>query len=482
MYTVLIAEDELLVRIGIASSVPWEQMGMRVVAEAADGATAWEAFLRYHPDIVIADIRMPQMDGIELLRRIRAEDRDCAVIIITNVEHDGTLVEARRIGIADCLLKAAMKRDDITAAVRRARDSLPEGRSSDGVPADNDALWREYLSTPRMDRAAFERRCAQDNAAFFDPEGLILLYIRPSYRLSHRLRSSLVNLFAHRLGASSAFFVLPTESGAVALGREPFDSDAVLHTLRGLARYVRDNFGEELIFVVQAGGVGLDALRARIENAFRYTRQAPFFDSAALLLDASGNPCFAQIGEAARTLRRCAPLSARMSVLLECADDMEQLPGALAAGWTKGRELGLKILAQLQATEQCPGVHALVDALARAADRVSCNVRLSTRREILTAVDYIEDHLSDELTIRQVSEIAGYHPAYFSSLFKQEMGMSYSDFLTRLRIQRAKELLKQSGITMQAVADACGFSDLSYFSYKFKREVGVAPSQWRAKR
>ena len=91
MYTVLIAEDELLVRIGISSCVPWEQMGMRIVAETAAGASAWQAFLRYHPDIVIADIRMPQIDGLELLRRIRTEDRDCAVIIVTNVEHDGTL-------------------------------------------------------------------------------------------------------------------------------------------------------------------------------------------------------------------------------------------------------------------------------------------------------------------------------------------------------------------------------------------------------
>ena len=72
MYTVLIAEDEMLVRMGLAASVLWEKLDMQVVADAADGQKAYELFVEKKPDIVITDLSMPGMDGITLIRNIRA--------------------------------------------------------------------------------------------------------------------------------------------------------------------------------------------------------------------------------------------------------------------------------------------------------------------------------------------------------------------------------------------------------------------------
>ena len=73
MYTVMIAEDELLVRVGIASSLPWGELNARLIAEAEDGQRAWELYQENHPDVVITDIRMPKMDGLELIKRIRSD-------------------------------------------------------------------------------------------------------------------------------------------------------------------------------------------------------------------------------------------------------------------------------------------------------------------------------------------------------------------------------------------------------------------------
>lgn len=480
MYTVLIAEDELLVRMGIASSVPWAQMKMRVVAETADGAAAWEAFEKYRPDIVIADIRMPKLDGMELLRRIREEDPDCAVIIVTNVEYGPTLEEARRLGITDVLIKAAMKRDDITAAVLRARESLPEGRSREALPEDNEALWREFLEG-RLSGGEFRERCARANAAFFEPKGFAFLHIRAGEQTSHRLRSSLVSLFAHRLSGSEDFCIVELESGVAALARSEYDGGRVERMLRDLGRYVRDNFGGEMCFVTRCGGCSLDALRSGVEQAARYAREPAFFDRCVLRLDEAGAPDFPQLREAESLLRRCAPLGARGAALAGCADDLARLPGELSRSWQAGLEYGGRILERLSCPAQCGGAHALADAILQAARSAADGVLASMRPEIRAAIDYIEAHISDELSIRHVSEVAGYHPAYFSNLFKRELGMSYSDFLAGLRIQRAKEMLSQSSQTLQQIADACGFSDLSYFSVKFKRVVGMTPSQWRTK-
>ena len=483
MYTVLIAEDELLVRMGIASSVPWGQMNMRVAAEVSDGEAAWEAFQKYRPDVVIADIRMPKLDGMDLLRRIRSVDGDCGVIIVTNVEHGPTLEEARRLGITDVLIKAAMKRDDITAAVLRARESLPEGRGSEALPEANDALWREFL-TGSASAEVFRKKCARLNAEYFEPRGFVLMTIRPSERLSHRLKSSLTDMFAHRLSEREDFWTLEIEGDyAAALARKDFDAEGVRITLTAMARYVRDHFGETLCFVLQQSHAAPEQIRSALKNAARYVREEEYFEKSVLCLDEGDMPVFPGLNAAARELRRCIPLSVKGASLARCADNMENLPAMMNAGWHSVSACGMEIMEMLgiSAPESFAGMHAMVQALTEAALGIAQGIQSGIRPEIRTALDYIEEHISDELSIRHVSEIAGYHPAYFSSLFKRELGMSYSDFLTGIRIQRAKEMLSKSSRTLQEIADECGFSDISYFSSKFKRVVGITPSQWRAK-
>mgnify|MGYP002794296431 CR=1 FL=1 len=83
MYKVLIAEDEMLVRTGIRASIDWEKFNMYVVDEAADGQTAWELYQQHQPDLVLTDIKMPFMDGIELIRKIRDTGSHTEIIILS---------------------------------------------------------------------------------------------------------------------------------------------------------------------------------------------------------------------------------------------------------------------------------------------------------------------------------------------------------------------------------------------------------------
>ncbi len=471
MYTVMIVEDEILVRIGIASSVPWMQLGAKVVAETEDGMSAWEAFEQYRPDVVIADIRIPKMNGIELLRKIRKVDQSCAVILVTNVEHAATLDEARKLGITDVLLKVSMKREDITAAVRKALDSLPESREQKPETNGSDDRWGEAL---------MGKPVSPYGGAANEPCGCVLMHVCPSKTLSHRLKDSVIQMLEHQINSSGEdFYAVRFENEALALARKPFDLPQVETVLRNLGRYVQDHFDERLRFILSQASIHLADLRTFSQRAIEYFSAEPLFDDAILRLNADGVPYYPELVEAKNVLQHYIPMAERRHILIKCIEDIQALPGEIAKGWAEGQRCGERILAALDAKASCQGANQLVARIALGVERYCRNVRSDINPKVLQAIEYMEGHLSEKLTIQQVSEVVGYHPSYFSNLFKTELDMSYTDFLTNLRILLAQRMLREKQYSIQEVAQKCGFSDYSYFSTKFKHMVGMSPRQWR---
>ena len=100
-------------------------------------------------------------------------------------------------------------------------------------------------------------------------------------------------------------------------------------------------------------------------------------------------------------------------------------------------------------------------------------------RPITEAKRYIQAHFQEELKLEDVSAVAGFNTTYFSTLFKKETGRNFSDYLTELRVNKAKELLCEEGLSIQDVCEMVGYRDLKYFSRLFKKVTGISPSDHR---
>lgn len=106
----------------------------------------------------------------------------------------------------------------------------------------------------------------------------------------------------------------------------------------------------------------------------------------------------------------------------------------------------------------------------------------SQNESVLTAErirEYIQEHLSENLSVSHLSEVFNYNPSYISRLFKQVQGETLSQYLKRIRLNRAKELLRSTNLPIQAVADATGFDTVQYFSMVFRKEIGITPTAYR---
>ena len=133
VYQVLFAEDELLVRLGLQNSIPWEKYNMKLAAQADNGLTAFELFQQLRPDVILTDIRMEGMDGYELIQRIREIDEDCAIIVISCLDDFETLRKMIQYNIIGYILKASMSMDEIYEMLQKAKEYL-ELRGRKGIP------------------------------------------------------------------------------------------------------------------------------------------------------------------------------------------------------------------------------------------------------------------------------------------------------------------------------------------------------------
>ncbi len=139
----------MLVRLGLQNSIPWEKYNMRLAAQADNGLAAFELFQELRPDVVITDIRMEGMSGVELIRRIRQTDGDCAVIVISCMDDFETLRQLIPYKIIGYILKASMSMEEIFGVLEKSREYLEGiGRKGTEEEAEEHSLSRslaEYL-------------------------------------------------------------------------------------------------------------------------------------------------------------------------------------------------------------------------------------------------------------------------------------------------------------------------------------------------
>ncbi len=507
MYTVLIAEDEMLVRLGLMVSVPWEQLDLAVVAEAADGSAALEAYRTYRPDIILTDLKMPGMDGLSLIRAVRAEDTRCAIVVVTGVEQFAALHEATGLGISGYLVKATMTRQDMIDIVVKARESLgaraeesPSGRSAQ--PA-LEHLLRAHMMERRIDFSQMEEKLSAEGFALPPRAGLLLAHVAKEGGVSELLLRSVQGILRDKLsfcrvialfgGGESAIMLVAPED--VLLLRERAD------TFAEIKWYAKESFAAELRLALCVEPVPARDFLPVADAVSRYWLEEKFFDAPFLPLDASGKvytPALSKVLEAIRenvwyfregvSTQPCTALVNRVEQAL--SQEWASVVSAVfvLAKWLvehgmEGKEAGVvRLDALCQYASIAPGAQALLQYLEEQIVRPALSGAASRqRREIVQAIRFIGEHLAEEqLSLPQVADSVGLHPMYFSSLFKREMGQGFADFVGMLRIERAQTLLLDKRITVQEAAERSGFSDASYFSRKFKQLVGVSPNQWRA--
>ena len=515
MYKVLIAEDEILVRLGLANSIPWEKFDMQLTVQASNGAQAYEIFLAEQPDIVITDIRMPLMDGMELIRKIRETDTDCKIIIITCVEEFAYARQAIAYQVEDYILKLSMDMSEIEALLANIRKSLDTAHSrkqSSVSPASGEDT--------QIKRELYDCLCGYSpsvsyhslTASFYSGKFRIA-FIRillerkevPEAAKQDRLCTdkTLYQLLAQSLEHGGALLVERIPGEYFLLFHDP---DTFRRDFEQIITLVKNYYNSRPVCgispVIQGFSEAAKAARLAQQALSQY-----FFFPEKYILEADTPENKADIKKSVLNhtkeiiLGYASASPGISSFWKEYAGRIEQFLSDCPGDCDDIRKLFYYLADWLQETLELTN--------SESADNCVYNYRRyifettslqdiyyiferllhkllsfagsagSLSREMNEIIRYIEQHYAENLSLEHLSAQVNYSKGYLCNIFRRELNTSFGNYLTKVRISHAKKLLSTSFLRLYEIAEQTGFYDYSHFARTFKKITGFSPQEYQ---
>jgi two-component system response regulator YesN len=433
MYRLLIADDEALEREGLEFIIERMLPGQFQIIHAENGRLAIHRAEQHRPHIVMMDIKMPGIEGLEALRQMKEKQPDLKMVLLTAYDYFSYAQQAVSLGVKEYLLKPA-KRDQVVSVLQRLVDEL----EAEGARRDEELQREEKLSQLQPLVAS---------------ELAILLMADAMLETDIEHVASLLEL---ELGTGAA----------LAFAAE---GDVDRRRLANAVRRLSDARGRCIVSPVIGRHVAVFALEREADG-----EPGPGGGSGGS--GARRGTAAEQPEELAR--RFAVQLAEQLGVPVRAAAGPRGVgaAGLRASYRAAARELG-GIAALALGAADGPGGDA--DAAAGAGGEPAAGVH--ALGSIERAKAWLAERYREELSMEDAAEHVGLSPFYFSKLFKQHVGETFIDYVTRLRIDRAKELIAgDADLSLKEVCFEVGYNDPNYFSRVFKKVTGMSPTEYRS--
>ena len=535
---VFLVEDEMVIRRGIKNSIDWEKEGYIFCGEASDGELAYPMIIKEKPDILITDIRMPFMDGLELCKLVKKELPNIKILILSGYDEFDYAKEAIRLGVTEYLLKP-ISSGKLLEALNGVSESIRREKE------DKD-LVRKYMEEMREntehEKQKFFEQMIAGNLSMADA-------LETGKKYEMNLSAGMYNLLLFR-------FTLGKEnrkSGEL-LGEAEYAIEKLTERLEYVFEFQRGVEGwafllmadneeqmservkelskdlEEIMknysTIAYFGGIGQPVARLReLEESFREAERALAARFTMELnriisvedirmaqnVDTLDDIEITSFGEIEKTrtmlekflnngaedeidefvdvyinelpeenlksvLMRQYIIMDAYIVMMSFCEKIEGIEGEMQA---QSEELknSMKTIQTLEEIKNY--IRMLLKKIIGVRDTISGR-RYSDIIEI--AKDQIrKTYMSDEISLNTIAAEVGMSSSYFSSIFSKEMGKTFVEYLTEIRMDRAKELLMCSSMKTSEIGYEVGYKDPHYFSYIFKKTQNCTPKEFRVR-
>ena len=542
MVKVYLVEDEIIIRQSIKNSIDWEKEGYEFVGDASDGELALPVILKEKPDILITDIRMPFMDGLELSRMVKAELPDIKIVILSGYDDFEYAKQAIKIGVAEYLLKPVSSAvllehlSEIAEKVRDEREDLALKKVYYQEMQENEELIKMKflgeLISGKLSLADAMEKGKRFHMNLSGPFYRIILFkfiqedhvqaeqseaLAEAYEAVGGYVDRFRDVFRFQRGVEGWAFLLTsveedmeTQTKAFIEGLKaviaPFDTltwfggigseEARIRELREADKAFAGRFVQEPNQIISVEQLNFEQQDNEFDaNIFGEINQfnqiiTRFLSNGSLEeVESFVGALFTEISEdhfRSLMIRQYIIMDIYATVLAFCKK-LRKDTGAdgEAAGQMESLRENEEILKRAVSTAE--SVDDIKDYIGTLLDHViELRNTLSGRRYsdiIRTARKRIEqDYMSEDISLNTVAAEVCMSPSYFSSVFSKEMGKTFIEYLTEVRMEKAKQYLVCSSMKTSEISYEVGYKDPHYFSYIFKKTQGCTPKEYRAAR
>ncbi|WP_320915040.1 response regulator transcription factor [Enterocloster bolteae] len=540
MYRVMIVDDEPLILAGIASLLDWNEYGCEISGKAANGQQALKLMEEQKPDIVITDIKMPGMDGIGFMKAVKERGWDDVIfILLTNLEEFSLARQALSLGAVEYLVKMELTEEKLADSLRLAMERREMKRKAEAagtaVTVSREEAVRGYIEKLLTDGGTFSGGASSGNAgeasAQNQGEGYDSCLRRPvlaiiSFNYGYEGFSSDFTREDQKKVISFAENIIEQMVKGYfdhsCLVRRELNSLVLVMSTDGIEDYREQirSLGEKIISVVkdyfevsvsvavssrkeslgEFGALLYEAMSAT-NHYFYHSLDPVVFYSEECETSARHTGSF-HIGFLKKDLSQAVALndSGRLEEILDqvacllrehnpsrqqAVNDCANLYFFLSSFFEDGEEpdfpYEVNIMEKLGRLGTLGQIIQWINWFKEAVSRI-LERRRDTRVDKIAEMvrEYVMEHYKERITLGQAAEALNISQGYLSTAFKKQSGESFTNYVSAIKIEKAKELIASHQYMMYEVSDLLGFDTPFYFSKVFKKVTGMSPKEYEA--
>ena len=527
MQKVMIADDEERICQLIEALVDWKALGMEVTAVAHNGLEAAELVGKLRPDILITDIRMPGCSGLELIEKVKRDIPELEIIIISGYAHFEYAKSAIKFGVGEYLLKPINK-TELTTTLERLKTKIEnrlrekedkeqlEQKSKNDVERLQEILL-ERLREQREEALSFETLrgeyylkmqpgCFQgiwlkidSSEGELGEEGKRIVTERSGKLLESSLRHKCFDMLCREQDWGGYIGILNYAEG------KQEEIRYILKDCLNQLESAKKLYGE-IFFSLAVGGIakepsgmGQSLREASVIIEERLVRGTGRFldympEGSSVLHEKSLPEKYLRIITHAVEILSEEEAGKALELLKAGVAEVKDVRGyeifelvsscgALFLSQVEFKERREVLQDFLEKCRQCGSQDALFQALGRLQETYIRELVEQREGDMLRPVrqakQYIQNHYSEPITQEEVSGVVGLSSTYFSALFKKEEGEGFAKYLTGVRMEQAKILLRESTYSVSEICRRVGYNDLKHFTHNFEKAAGLKPTAYR---
>lgn len=527
MYKILIVEDELFVRMGLKMSVNWQEHGFQIVGEVSNGLQALEFIKKDPPDIVLTDIKMPFMDGVTLIKKISNSFPTIKCIVLSNYDDFDLVKEALKSGAENYFLKVTIMPEELIKSLKDVCIKIEAKRSSFTEKANQSVDYNERKNKSKffhdlirgklsgkmlnsdIEKLGLHFNIARGLLFYITIENQILLLEQRYQGNEALLKEAVINVLSEIVEQGYKGEIFECNQSIIILiasdeqSLKPIDTHTFAQQVRLTVyqflnislRVVYDMFYDsyETLQYYFSKSTALEHLGFYDcdEALIAFTDHQPFsnefeelyklrdqFNTSILYNNIKNSLNAAEAFFSQAKEKRNNPVDVK-NILISIFGYLEEELNKRDKDYLPSINT-LQVASQLASCVTVDAVeHYFYDNIFDLAENIVKEVDGQVRGEIMRAMEYINLNYSDKISLDDIAKHASMNKSYFSRFFKNETSINIQDYIIRIRMEKASEMLQELNTKIADIAVAVGYNDIYYFDRSFKKYFGMSPSQYR---